>query len=176
MTTQAPLIKWTERDMLDLLRRRYGPMVGNGPRYAVAEHVRSGAGFDAKRTADFIAMDVWPSQGLALHGHEVKVSRSDWLTELKQSEKAEAFRPFMDYWWLVVSDPSIVRGDDLPPGWGLLTPGRPAVSSYPGEPVSRPGTLRMVKRAKKIEAQPLPKTMLAALLRAVAKTAARGVR
>jgi hypothetical protein len=150
--------KWTERRMLDLLNERYSQMVGNGPRYARAEHVKSEAGFDASRIADFIAMDMWPSKGLALHGHEVKVSRSDWLCELRDPSKAEAFRPYMDYWWLVVSDRGIVR-DDLPAGWGLM-----AVSG---------DRLRVVRPAPRQDPAPLPKSMLACLLRATTKTAQR---
>lgn len=150
--------KFTERDMLNLLHDRYSQIVGNGPRFAKAEHVRSDAGFDALRTADFIAMDMWPSKGLAIHGHEVKVSRSDWLAELRDPSKAEAFRPFMDYWWLVVPDASIVRGD-LPTGWGLM--------------VLSGGRLRVAKRAPKNAAEPLPKGLLACLLRGVQKTATR---
>ena len=153
-------IKWTERMMLDLLNDRYSQAVGNGPRYARAEHVKSEAGFDASRIADFIAMDMWPSKGLALHGHEVKVSRSDWLCELRDPSKAEAFRPYMDYWWLVVSDKTIVR-DDLPEGWGLM-----AVSN---------GRLRIVKSAQRQTPEPMPKSLLACLLRATTKTAKRGV-
>jgi len=160
--TQPVLVKWTERQMLDLLLRRYHQAYGNGQRWAVAEHVRSAAGFDAQRTADFVAMDLWPSKGLALHGHEVKVSRSDWLTELKNPDKAEAFRPFMDYWWLVVSEAGIVRPEELPNGWGLMV----AASSG--------GSLRVVVPApRSVRPEPLPKTMLAALLRSTAKTAAR---
>jgi len=151
--------KWTERMVLDLLNRRYDVRVGNGERYARAEHVRSGAGFDASRTADFIAMDLWPSKGLRLHGHEVKVSRSDWLTELRDPSKAEEFKRFMDHWWLVVSDRGIVR-DDLPDGWGLMAP-------------DASGRLRVVKSAPKLKAEPMPRTMWAALLRAVGKTAVR---
>ena len=150
--------KWTERMMLDLLNDRYSQTVGNGPRFARAEHVKSDAGFDARRTADYIAMDMWPSKGLALHGHEVKVSRSDWLCELRDPTKAEAFRQFMDFWWLVVSDKGIVR-NDLPEGWGLM-----AVSG---------NRLRVVKPAPRLTPEPLPKPLLACLLRATGKTAAR---
>ena len=156
---REPVARWTERQMLNLLNDRYSQTVGNGPRYARAEHVKSEAGFDASRIADFIAMDMWPSKGLALHGHEVKVSRSDWLCELRDPTKAEAFRPFMDYWWLVVSDRKIVR-DDLPDGWGLM-----AVTN---------GRLRVVRPAPRQTPEPLPKSMLACLLRAVTKTAIRG--
>lgn len=150
--------KVTERDVLNAIGTYYGKSRGgNGQRFVVADHVRSHAGFDAVRTADCIAMDLWPSKGLALHGHEVKVSRSDWLTELKSPEKAEQFRQYVDYWWLVVSDRSIVR-DDLPAGWGLM--------------VMFGATTLIVKPARRNPAPlPVPKTFMASLLRATARTA-----
>lgn len=154
------LARPTERSMLDLLRVRYSNILyGNGGRWSVAEHVRSAAGFDATRTADFVAIDMWPSKGLEIHGHEVKVSRSDWLHELAQPEKCQAVRQYCDRWWLVVSDRSIVRGD-LPDGWGLMAPGRD-------------GQLRAYVAAPKLEATQPPRTFWVALTRAVAKTAAR---
>lgn len=161
MSAQPVLVKWTERQVLDLLCLKYTRQSGNGDRYAIAEHVRSAAGFDAKRTADFVSMDLWPSAGLALHGHEVKVSRSDWLTELKDPDKAEAFRPFMDYWWLVVSDAGIVKDGELPAGWGLLAP------------TSGGGILRTIRQAKRTYPADMPKSMMAAFVRSVAKTAHR---
>ena len=102
-------------------------------------------------------MDLWPSKGLLLHGHEVKVSRSDWLRELKEPEKAAEFMPYMNCWWLVVSDPRIVRPGELPDDWGLLA--------------MRGGLLAVQKPAPKREAKPLTRRRLAALLRAVAQTA-----
>ena len=147
----------TERDMVKALHAYYGARHGNGRRYAVAAQVRSHAGFDARRTADYVAMDLWPSKGLLLHGHEIKVSRSDWLTELKHPEKAAEFIPYMNCWWLVVSDRSIVRDGELPEGWGLMAMSGPC--------------LRIVKQAKRLEAKPLTATRVAALLRAVAYTA-----
>lgn len=116
----------TERDMLDLLAARY-TAVRQGTladRWVRAEHVQSRLGHNLKRVADFIAADKYPGipygRDLAFHGHEVKVSRADWLTELRDPEKAEAFRPYMHYWWLVVPDASIVKSGELPEGWGLL--------------------------------------------------------
>lgn len=165
--------KVTERDVLDALGRRYTHVVGNGERWVRAEHVRNGTGFfgyseetflssgrcvGPLRTADFIAIDGWESKKHVIHGHEVKVSRSDWLHELKDPEKAEAFRPFCDYWWLVVSDKSIVR-DDLPEGWGLM--------------VVTNGVARVVKQAKRNERRPLPWPMVIGLARAIQKTAIR---
>ena len=167
-----PVQKFTERDMLDALHARYSQTSqGYLSRYVCAEHVRSACGFNGGwdytenrartiRTADFLAQDLWDAQGLALHGHEVKVSRSDWLTELADPDKAEAVKRFCDRWWLVVPDASIVR-DDLPDGWGLLAFGSN-------------GKLRVVRRAPKLNAEPHSRTFAASLLRATAKTAARG--
>lgn len=152
----------TETQMCDALRARYGQQAGNGARYAVAAGVRSHAGFDAKRTADFIAMDLWPSSGLLLHGHEVKVSRSDWLRELKDPSKADEFIPYVNHWWLVVPDAAIVRDGELPDGWGLLA--------------MRGDALKAVRKAAWREALPLPATRLAALLRAVAQDAGNHAR
>lgn len=152
------LAKATEAGVLDALYHRYGAVHGNGQRYAVAAQVRSHAGFDARRTADFIAMDLWPSSGLTLHGHEVKVSRGDWLRELKDPAKAAEFTPYMHCWWVVVSDPGIVRGGELPGEWGLM--------------VMRGAALAVARKAPRRDALPLPPTRVAALLRAVAQTSA----
>lgn len=168
-----PKTKYTERRMLDHLGNRYGQLNnGNGQRYAYAEHVKDRAGFFHQRCADFIAIDLWPGSGLALHGHEVKVSRSDWLHELTQPEKADAFKRYMDFWWLVVPDASIVKPGELPEGWGLLTLVR---DKWPGRGMPDLGgqKLRVKIAAPRLTPEPLPRDMLATLLRATAKTATR---
>lgn len=147
----------TETDITVALLARYGQVHGNGRRYAVASQVRSHAGFDARRTADFVAMDLWPSMGLTLHGHEIKVSRGDWLRELKDPSKAAEFIPWMNCWWVVASSERIVRPGELPDDWGLMA--------------MRGGLLATVKKAPRRDALPMPPTRLAALLRAVTQTA-----
>ena len=117
-------VKITERDMLDALTARYTSRRPGAiaDRYVRAEHVRStqNGWRELVSVADFIAIDKWPSSQ-AMHGHEVKVSRADWLTELKNPEKANRVKRFCHYWWLVVPTASIVRDGELPEGWGLLT-------------------------------------------------------
>lgn len=164
----------TEREMLDHLHNRYNNhrhmQRGNGIRWVCAEHVRSDAGFWAARTADFIAVDMYPGTGNAIHGHEVKVSRSDWLSELRQPEKSLPFRELVDHWWLVVPDAAMVHADELPPDWGLM--------------VLSGGGLRAKVRAKRLhgaggtslaahrEQAALPRGFVASLLRATHKTSA----
>ena len=149
--------KRTEREILDLLRERYTQDAGNGPQYTYAEHVRSGAGFgdlDYVRTADAIAIDLWPSRGNHIHGFEVKTTRSDWLTELRNPDKAEAVRRFCHRWWLVA--PVEVVRDDLPEGWGFLT--------------ITDGRLRVKKSAPVLTPEPITHSFLAALSRALIRT------
>lgn len=137
----------TEREMLARLRARYQP-----PAFALFEHVRNSTGVShVTRTADAMAMSLYPSRGLELHGFEVKVSRSDVLRELKEPEKAEELCTFCNRWWLVLSDASLIKPGELPPTWGLLVP--------------RGEGLVAAVEAPKLEAQLLSRRFLAAFLR-----------
>lgn len=164
--------RFTERTMLDRLNQRYSVLVRNGdwtgPKFLRAEHVPVGLRHQRHRICDYVATGMHSTpyvngKGSAFppiyHGHEVKVSRSDWLTELRDPSKAEAFRPHMHFWWLVAAEASIVR-DDLPDGWGLMVPhGR---------------TLRVVVQADlNRTVEPMPHGLVGALLRATATTETR---
>lgn len=158
----------TERDMLDLLLARYTNIrTGSiADRWVRAEHVRStNISWRKTRVADFIAADNYggDAQGsrLALHGHEVKVSRSDWLTELADPSKADVWKRFVHHWWLVVPDAAIVRPGELPEGWGLLS------LENSGE------KLRARIAAPRLTPEPLPLDMTITLMAAAARTAHR---
>jgi hypothetical protein len=156
---QAP--RCTEAQLLDLLHARFGFVSHNGGvpkrRYVCADHVRAQSGFDC-RTLDFVAVDTWRSGKLATHGVEIKVSRSDWLRELKDPDKAGAFLAWMSHFWLAVPDASIVRDGELPDGWGLLA--------------IRGSRLVAKITAPSRSAGPIPAETIASLLNAVSKTAA----
>jgi hypothetical protein len=102
-------------DVMEALRSRYP-----SGEWALLPQVGNATGGAVRGWADAIAMNLWPSRGLALHGFEIKVSRSDWLRELRRPEKADAFVERCDYWWLAVSEKEIVKPGELPDGWGLL--------------------------------------------------------
>lgn len=158
----------TEAEMLALLRARYSEQHGNGEAWAFVTHVRNAAGFDASRTCDAIAMALWPSRGLVLHGIEVKCSRADWLRELKHPAKAEGFATLVDRWYLAVADRTIVRAGELPDGWGLLVArGSRLVQETEAQPLH--------EGAGALKSRPLPpglnRSALAALLRAACRQA-----
>ena len=105
----------TEREAFERLAKRYP-----SPAYILLPQVRNGVGFKRKaRTADAVAVSVWPSRGLTLTGIEIKVTRSDWLRELAKPTKAEALQTYCHYWY-VAAPPGVVELGELPETWGLI--------------------------------------------------------
>lgn len=138
--------------VMEALASRY-----SGPEWAFFPQVRETTGAAACRTADGIALNLWPSRGHTLIGFEVKVGRSDLLKELRDPSKADAICAFCDLWYLVLGDRSILRDDELPEAWGLMKP--------------RGRQLIVEKKAPPQLTEPLDRGFLAAVLRrAVAHT------
>lgn len=75
-------------------------------------------------TCDAIYVGFTSTSGRVLVGHELKISRADWVKELNSPGKADGWADECHQWYLVVSDPAIVRDGELPAGWGLMAPGR----------------------------------------------------
>lgn len=73
---------------------------------------------------DAIYVGFTTTSGRILVGHELKVSRADWLNELNKPGKSDAWADECHEWWLVVNDPAIVHDGELPAGWGLMSPGK----------------------------------------------------
>ncbi len=138
--------KVTSADLMEAIRARCSP-----PAWAVFEQVGNSTGGQCKRWADGIAVSIWPSRGLEIHGFEIKVHRSDWLRELRDPKKADPLQAHCDRWWIVVPDKSVVSLDELPPNWGLL--------QLAGK------QLRSVVPAPNLEPKPLSRGFVAALLR-----------
>jgi hypothetical protein len=99
-------------------------------------------------------MHLWPSapHGLELVGFELKVSRSDWLRELRQPNKADPIKQFCDRWYVVCADAKIVKYvEELPKGWGLM--------------FAEDGKLVEFIEAPKLNPLPLDRAFVAALMR-----------
>ncbi len=110
--------RWTSQALFNLLRDRYPEK-----EYALLGQVRNVTGFGSRiRTADAIAMSLWPSRGLLIAGFEIKISRSDWRREMVAPEKADEIAKHCDQWWVVAPD-GIVPADEVPATWGLLEAG-----------------------------------------------------
>ena len=121
------------------------------PKWALCFEVQDATGMRATRSADAIAMALWPSLGLELIGFEFKVSRADWLRELKDPSKAETFKRFCDRWYLVTTSRDIVHPGELPAGWGWL--------------VVKGDRVYTITTAPPLQPEPVSRAFLAALLR-----------
>lgn len=130
------------------LTKRYA-----APQWALAFEVADATGYGKSRSADAVAMGLWPSRGLEVHGIEIKVSRADWLRELRDPEKSAAVQRYCDRWWLAVSDAEIVRDGELPSTWGLLV-------------LQKGGKLITKVEAPALTAEPLSRGFVAAMVRA----------
>ena len=147
------VVAWSERDIVAALMKRYPP-----PEWAFFPQARSGTGHSQlPRTADAVAMNLWPSRGMEVHGFEVKVNRTDFLAELKEPEKADSIARYCDRWWLAIAggygdgETGIVRPGELPAAWGLLA--------------LRFGHMQCLKEAPKLDPVPLDRAFVASLLR-----------
>ena len=137
----------TTNQLIALLARRY-----EGPAWTFLTNVRSDSdGKESKiRHADAMAMALWPSLDFELHGFEVKVSRADFLCELRDEDKSSQIKRYCDRWWLVIPDKEIVRLGGVPDEWGVLAPSR--------------GSLRSFKKATKLSPDPISRGFLASLV------------
>lgn len=73
------------------------------------------------RSCDLLRVGMWPSRGLGIDVHELKVSRSDWLRELHDPGKADAWWRYCSRFWIVAT-PGVVSREEMPKGWGLMLP------------------------------------------------------
>lgn len=92
-----------------------------------------------QRRFDLVAIMGWQSRGHEVLGFEVKVSRSDWLAELKDPAKADPLVRLCSRWW-IAAPPNVVWAEELPPAWGLL--------------VIHPEQIRAAKQAPQLNPDP----------------------
>lgn len=128
------------------LRKRF-PL----PQWALFFEVANGMNLTHSGYADAIAMGLFPSRGLDLHGFEIKTDRGDWLRELKNPHKAEQILEHCDYWWLVIGDEKVAKVEEVPSHWGLL--------------VQQKDDLVQAKKAKRLNEARLDRPFIGALLR-----------
>ena len=103
------------------------------PEWAIFAEVANATGGRKRRSADAVAMNLYPSKGLELWGLEVKVQRSDWLRELKEPDKAAEMIQHMNR-WCIVAPSGVVKKDELPAPWGwiqLRTNGEARIAKAP---------------------------------------------
>jgi hypothetical protein len=103
-----------------------------------------------------MALSLYPSNGLALHGFESKISRADLKKELLDPSKAAEFSEYCDYWWLVLSSEELMAGLQCPESWGVLVPSGKS--------------LKVAIQAPKLNPKPMDIGLVCGLLRKASET------
>lgn len=123
--------------LLALLKRHYIRPGRDLPGGVFLPEVGQNGSWGAGSRCDAIYVGFTSSSGRLLVGHELKVSRADWLNELNKPGKADQWADECHEWWLVVPNPAIVHEGELPAGWGLMYPGRSKTRMQVHTPAAR---------------------------------------
>ena len=126
----------------------------NPERSMVVFEVADATGSLSRRWADAVSMEFWPSKGCEITGYEIKVSRSDWLSEMNAPEKSQAVSQFCDRWYLV-SPKGVLGIDELPKTWGHI--------------VATEDKLRTAIKAPKRETEGVDRYFMASLMRSIVR-------
>lgn len=127
----------------DLLSKGYGSQTTQGilrtlakrhsvPQWAFVPEVRLGPGgwlkyyvdghpkpIRAEQRIDAVAIHCYPSKKFIRVGYEIKVSRGDFLKELKKPDKRVATELFTNVWYFAAPT-GMIKPEELPDGWGLV--------------------------------------------------------
>lgn len=103
------------RIVLDAIRARYAP-----PDFIVFDELRHGVGCsgDDMGATDAFVMDIRPNKGLTKTAYEIKVSRSDFLRELKKPLKRRQAMLVSNYFYFIAPY-GIIKPEDVPIDCGL---------------------------------------------------------
>lgn len=115
-------MNYTSNDILNLIKDKYKSPKGSFESTVVLEEVPNGTGGFQSRWIDAAVFEMWPSKGLSRSAFEIKVSRSDFLQELKQPEKHSWCKECFHFFWIVAPKDVIQSLEELPPGAGWMYP------------------------------------------------------
>lgn len=144
------MAEWTASRVVALLDRRYP-----SPEWAFVAGLRGHVGYrypGRESYLDAFAMRCYPSKGLTRVALEVKVSRSDWLAELRNPEKRSTGMRLGNEFWFV-APAGVIKPGEIPEGCGWL------------EAIE--GGLRTKLQAQYREVEPVPEEFVASLLRTI---------
>jgi hypothetical protein len=165
MATKKPKKLLNTQELIERLGKHFP-----SPTYGFITQVRSATGSTSCRTADAMAMSLWPSRGLHILGFEVKASRNDWLNEIKYPSKAEEIARFCHEWYIVINDPEFIKEGELPTNWGLIVPSGTGMKTIKkaiyNQNVVLPDYQMLAGIFRNIAEQCIPKETLKTVLRA----------
>lgn len=121
----------TTAELLAALRAHYMKPVPAAQRFAGQTEsdllVEEVCAPSSGRRCDLLRIGMWASRGHKIIVNELKISRADFLKELEDPAKAEAWWPYCHEFW-IAAPAQLIHPHELPDGWGLMVP--PANSQH----------------------------------------------
>ena len=120
--TLPGMAKITAQDIRAALRKRYSNKRFQSARYIIADEVRVGLGFtywgdNNGRMIDALVIDTYKEYRRT--AFEIKVSRSDFLSDLQDEDKhGPALALCHDFYW--IAPKGMIHPDEIPAGMGLM--------------------------------------------------------
>lgn len=106
----------TAADIVVALEKRFD----DSRQYVTATEVSNGTGGQIRRRIDMVVVNCYESNGQAIEGIEIKISKADLRTELRKPEKHECFYENLDYFSLATTKEVLEGMSDLiPKKWGI---------------------------------------------------------
>lgn len=106
----------TDVEILDCLRTYY-----QRPRYVAFAELRTGTGYNrgSEQRIDFWCMDCYPSNYMEKISFEIKVSRQDFLSEIKKPQKRRLALMYSNLFYFVTPK-GLIKKSELPIECGLI--------------------------------------------------------
>ena len=106
----------TAADIIEMLKKKYS---ANRDEWVFFSEMRCGTGYkkDAERRIDFWALNCW--KGHQRIAYEIKVSRQDFLKELKDPKKRRMALLFSNEFYFIAPK-GLIKVEELPPECGLI--------------------------------------------------------
>ncbi len=139
--------KVTAKNVVDAIYNKYS----DPQRYAVLEQVNEGTGYTGFSWIDVMVLSLWPSDGLLRSAFEVKISRADFLNELKKGSKNQYFKNNCDEFWYATAKDVVKTIDEIPEGCGWM--------------VLQKNGLIVKKQAQRKENENIDRSFLASIVR-----------
>lgn len=110
-------------------------------------------GYHNEQRLDALALAIWPSKKGLRHSYEIKISRQDFLNEIKKPEKRQYALNNSDFFWFAVKE-GICDKSEIPEEAGLLV--------YQSN-----GKFKRIKNAPKRVVEPASLELMIALTRRI---------
>jgi len=126
--TRRSFPKMMAKSVIKALIETYGRFErsNRGKRWATFPEFRVGTGYGARgqvvspeQRIDLFAMSCYPSDGFTRHAYEVKVSRRDWLQEMRQPYKRMAAYRMCNRFYFA-APAGMIDQHEVPDGCGLV--------------------------------------------------------